>query len=181
MTKPKVENERKGNLVKHAVFTSKYHSDKLRDLSSKTKIPMTKLISIALDNEMERENAFEFDLTIPRDEEMELAYADQGGKLLTFIKNLYKGLDLTYLVMLRYDIGIPDRTIFLTVFGELLDNGIIEAYKPPTRRDGGSYPDDYSHYRIAPEKGHETARKRKNKATEYETYLKLKTKFESEE
>lgn len=159
--------------------TSKHAETKIRGVAGLRKITMSKVIAIAIDNELERDKPFEFDLTLPNsDDTIEYAYADEAGKILSFIKGLRVGAGLDILVMLRYDIGIPDKKVFLAAFKECLDNDVLESFKPKPSYGKAPLAEDYVYYRL---KGHETPRVKRNKESEYNKYMRLKKKFGKEE
>jgi hypothetical protein len=115
-------------LTKYSAMLSKYHGEKLNAHSLKTNIPLSRLICIAIDNELGREKPFEFDTTLPNEEIEDHAYADEGGRILKFLKMVQAGLSLDVLVLLRHDMGIPDKHIFLLTFGDLLRLGLVEKH-----------------------------------------------------
>ena len=168
------------NLMKHMQLrTSNFAEKKIRAIASLRKVSMSKIIAIAIDNELERDKPFEFDLTFPdTDETVEYAYANEAGKILNFIKGLRIGAGLDILTLLRYDIGVPDKVTFLAAFKECLDNDVLETFKPKPSYAKAPMSDDYVCYRM---KGHQTPRVKKNKGKRYNDYLKLKKEFGNEE
>lgn len=162
-------------------MVSYYHKDKLEKIAKIRKISVARLIAIAIDNELNNDESFKFDTSFPGDEYVPYTYADEAGKLLKFMKTLRFGAGLDVLVLLRYDIGIPNKQVFLAAFRECLELNMIESFKRPKgKRNIKIYDPDYLYYRVKSEKGYETRIKRKHRVKEYDQYQKLKKKFEGE-
>ena len=169
-------------MAKLTFFISKHHYNKIKDIAAKLSMPVSRVVCMGLDNELERENPCEYDLTLPEiDENLENAYADEGGKFLTFMKTLHSGMGLDMLVMLRYEMGVPNKTALITVFADCLEKGIIERYKPPYKVGRPEFPEDYFYYRMKRDKKTDTTKKKNKRELDYERYLILKRKFKGEE
>ena len=157
------------------VWLSHDKMDKLRKMADVKHVPMARLISYALDTYIDMGGNFEFDFSFPDEEYVEYAYADQAGKIVTYMGKLRLGMGLDSLLLCRYDIGIPDKKIFLLAFKECLEKKVVEAFPPP---DNGfnkrPYKPDYFYYRLT---GYTTGRSKKMKAKKYQTYLRLKKQF----
>lgn len=165
--------DKDGNTMERLNVKTSVHAAKLiRNLATLKKTKSSRLIAIAIDHELERDKPFDFDLTLPdNDEYLEYAHADEAGKILTWIKNT-KPTGLDVLTLLRHDIGIPDRKTFLAGFVECLKNDVIQACPAPRE-----YGDKYFYYR---EKNYKTPRQKRKKATRYEKFLRLKREFGEE-
>lgn len=105
----------------------KHQFEKLKNIVSLRHTSMTILLSLMIDKELEGDKPFDFDLTLAGEEVEEYAYAEQASKLIDFMVKYDKPLKMTSLLMLRYDIGIPDRDDFLGSFNELLVKKMIEG------------------------------------------------------
>lgn len=155
----------------------KHQFERLKNIVSLRHTSMTILLSLMIDKELEKDKPFDFDLTLAGDEVEEYAYAEQASKLIDFMVKYDKPLKMTSLLMLRYDIGIPDRGVFLGAFNELLVKKMIEGkyakgvtqgeltYKPT-----GTFAADDKY-----------GKKKAKKASDFEQYQKLKKKFEGDE
>lgn len=163
-------------LKKVQSFISQYHYNKLLYWSQETKLPMSRLLSIALDKEIEKDVPFQFDMSLPRDEYVEYAYADEAGKILNFMRSQSTGMGLDLLLLLRYDIGIPDKGVFLAAFRECFEKKMLEAYRPHAPKYAPKPDENYFHYRI-PGTSTKERKKVRKKASKYETYIKLKKEF----
>lgn len=110
---------------KQVSLISKYHKETLVRISHKRGIPVSRLVCTAIDNELLKEKIFELDLELPPANQ-EHAYDDEAGKILAFMKrHLDVPLTLDNYMLLRHDIGVPDRQLFLEAFSVLLDRGYI--------------------------------------------------------
>lgn len=169
MTKKKTDNF----MVNVSSFVSFKHRDALKSISQKREIPVSRLISFAIDNELQKENAFAFDTTLP-ESDGDFKYANEAGKFMTFMNKLKSSQGLDILMILRYDIGIPDRDVFLGAFKECLDKNLIEE----THREAvGIQADDYKFYQPT---GGLTMKRPKKQLSEFDLFLKLQKKYGEE-
>jgi hypothetical protein len=107
-------------------MTTQAHFAKLQEISKKKNIPLARLIAIAIDNEFQKENPFEFDTTLPEAGTYEeYAFANEAGMIIRFLQKMKHGAELPILLLLRNEIGVPDKTIFLAAFKEALDLDFI--------------------------------------------------------
>lgn len=167
----------KGKILERIqVFVSPYVKAKLIFFAFEKKIPIYRLIEIALDNELSKERPFDMDFSLPTDETEEYAYAEQAGKILKAMETI-GGAGLDQLVLLRHDIGIPDKLEFMYGFRECLEKGFIETYTPPANSwRKAEYPDNYKYYRLV-QHNPKTTKKVRKKASRYEQFQKLKKEF----
>lgn len=170
------------NMQRLQVWVSIYHAKELRRLSKKLKLPESRLIGFAIDNEMLEggEDAFNVDLSLPDNLE-EFAYAHEAGKILNYMKKMRVGITLDLLYINRHDLGVSDRNAFLAGFAECLKQGTIESFVVPAEnvKTGET---DILKYRARvnnPVTRKKILKKAKKKENEYEEYLKLKKKFEN--
>jgi post-segregation antitoxin (ccd killing protein) len=118
-------------LMKQAVgWISKYQHKRLEEEARKKGLPLSRLVAIAIDRELERPDAFKFDMNLPTIEYVEdgFEYADEAGKILHYLRTQKEGLSLDLLLILRHDIGVPDREIFLAAFKVCIDKDFVEKY-----------------------------------------------------
>jgi hypothetical protein len=147
--------------------------EKLQKFSQYHEMSISRLVAIAVDNELQKEKPFEFDLNVPDEKYVDMAYADEAGKILQFLK-AYGGMGVDMLMLVREDIGITDKRIFLLAFRELAQKGLIESYVPKTK--GPKF--DRAYWRAVDFS--KQVKKPKRKATKYELYQKLKKEFGEE-
>jgi len=157
-----------------------HHSEKVREISKERQISIYRLLAFAVDNELQKEIPFEFDISLPEQESLEFTYAEQGGMILDFVKTLRLGAGLDILLLLRYKIGIPDKQEFLLAFTELLNNEMLEAFVPPVKVGQFPNPEGYYYYRAKGTGPAMSVKKTRNKGARYQQYLKLQKEFKNE-
>lgn len=164
------------SMVKVTMWVSKTHGLRIRNAAEKQMMPMSRIVGLAFDAEMERNPALKYELELPSvDEYIEYAFAAEAGKVLDYIKKLPKaGLSIDLLYILRHDIGISDKEILFGAFTELIQKGFVKETEPPNV-GSYTYPEDYKYYAI-PKNAKQTKEDR-----EYQKYLKLQKKFEKNE
>jgi hypothetical protein len=164
-------------MQKLQTWVSKHVKGALMFRSMNNKIPISRLIAIALEHELEREKPFEFDVTLPDEEYVEFAYADEAGRIMSYLRGDIQGFGLDMLCLLRHDIGIPDKQTFLLAFRELVNKEMVEAYKP-TRKPLAytDHPEGYVMYRLKGENVPER-RKKRREANEFERFKRLEKKY----
>jgi len=147
--------------------------------SRKRKIPARRLISYAIEKELEREDAFEYVTELPESGMYdELTFADEGGKIFNWMM-INRPTSLDIMCLLREDIGIPNKDTLLAAIREMLDADVIETIPPIPTKYIKEFPEGFLHYALKGE-AQETAKKKRNKVNEYEKYLKLKKKYGEE-
>jgi hypothetical protein len=157
-------------------LVSPYMEKKIRQIAQEKKKTIYKLISLAIDNEMQKENPFELDLTLPN-QFSPYTFAEESEKIKSYMVNLTLGMELEYLLLMRYEMGIFDKITFLAAFKDCLDNNFIESFVPPeTRKDGTKRPEGIVYYRV---KGKRSSRAKELQQAEYARYKRLKKKFEN--
>lgn len=163
-------------MIKISSYVSKHFYHRLKTLAGERKISLVRLVSIAVDNEFQKEMPFEFDSDIPTEEYIEYAFANEAGRILTYMKSFRYGAGLDILLLLRHDMAVPDRDTFLLAFRELLEKQMVKAYKPIDKKYI-VYPEGYMHYKV---RGTDTSKQARKKSTRYEQYQKMKKEFGDE-
>lgn len=138
----------------------------------------SRLIAIALHNELKKEKPFKLPIDMPDTFYEEFKYADQAGKILNFLRKLDTGASLDLLYMLRNKIGIPDSEEFMEAWRELIEQDILKSYLPKPKYGKVNVKNPF--YTL---KGNdiEAKKKKRKKATRFERYQKLKKEFENED
>ncbi len=126
-------------------FLPKKTVEMLEEISDDRRIPVSRLIAIAVDNELDCVPKFNYPIEAPASEYVEFAYADEAAKLLEFIEKCPHGVGLDTLLLVRRDLGIEDRAIVMLAYRELLKQGLVEAFKP--LRTSFNYARDYRRIR----------------------------------
>ena len=168
------------HLTRTSTYLPKYHEMKLRKYSKSRQISIARLIAFAIDRELQMERPFEFNCELHNEEYIEYAYAEEASRILNFMKTLKIGAGLDILVLLRFGMKIPDKDIFLAAFTECLDKDMVEGFVPTAKGNRPAHPIGYLYYRV---KGMSPKDKKakKKRGSEFETYNRLKGKFEGKE
>lgn len=165
--------------IKAVGLTSNHNKELLDKIALSKKIPITRLVAIAIENELLKDNPFNYDIDTPSEEYTPLAFASEAQKILDYLGKV-SGLSLDMLCILRHDIGIPDKKLFMLAFRECLLSNFLEEFKPKMPRFVTfKYDDDYVFYRIKGS-GKKEQKEIRKKASKYETYQKLKREFKDE-
>lgn len=134
----------------------------------------SRLVGIAVFNELRRENPFEWDTTFPEDDDVvEYAYLDQAGRIMNFFKTQIRPIPLDFLLLIREDLGIPDRYEFLMGLKECLDKKMVIR---SVSKKSKYYKDGTVLYGTKEQKTSNFKKVLKN-ANEYDKYKKLEKKF----
>lgn len=102
-------------------------------------IDISTMICIALDNEMQAQNPFDptYDVT-SIEPGMPLAYADEAGKIMAFLRGFPKGCTIQTLFHCRWNYGIPDLRYMRQGLRELIEKDLVEffelQYPRPSKR-----------------------------------------------
>lgn len=168
-----------GLLERVVGLISKTRREELERYIHKHKLPLSSLVAIAIEHELERDRPFSYDTSQPPGEYKAGLYLEEAIKIAAYLTQT-SGMSLTMLTLNRHDIGIPDREKFMFGFIECLLSGKIESYNPKqSLLSKFKYDDDYMFYRIAGS-GRKAAKKVSRQARDYEKYQQLKRKFKDE-
>ena len=110
------------------VNVSQTHYKVLKAYSDDLDIPLSRLVTMAVDSELLRDNPFGYDLSIPEVDWEDYTYADEATKILDYLKVYNAPIELSFLVLLRHDIGIPDLETFMKAFAECLKYEFVLPY-----------------------------------------------------
>lgn len=167
--------------VEVKAFISNKHVEKLKFYAKRHKMPMSRLIGIAIDNEMFDSNLdekipFQLNTKLPDSDYIEYTFAHDASKIVRFLKGLKVGMSLDLLIILRHDMNIPDKSIFLEAFRECLEQNMVEFYDAPR---SVKYPEETILYRLKTNNP-TVLKKVRKKISDFEKYQKLKKKFKDE-
>lgn len=179
---------RKKNMEKITFACPMGHVLSLRKISALSDIDISKLVAIAVDNEMSKglEGRFKVDLCLPDiDDVEEFAYAHEAGKLLDFLKVLQNGTSLMMLYILRHEIGVSDKDRLLYALSDLLQRKMVEAYRPEPTKYMIEVPEDLIYYKAKFKKERKVKTRYKKKEKSFEDlekeYLQRKKELEESE
>lgn len=121
----------------------KFTWDTLRDLATERQIPLGRLVGIAVDNELVKENAFEQDLGFPEIIHVPNAYAEEASRIEKLLVKFPGGIGLDALILFRWSIGIPSRESFMLGYRELFLAKRIEHRPAKRPLPAFQYKEDY--------------------------------------
>ncbi len=112
------------------VYMSKETEKILRQIGFERNIPISRLIAIAVDNELDTEVPFNYPCELPETTYKEYLYAAEAGKIMDWLSRCPHGADVDILCLARRDMGIETRETLLEGLRELLEKDIIEVFAP---------------------------------------------------
>ena len=146
----------------------------LREASEELATPMSRLVAIALDNELDAPTAFNYPCPMPESPYVEYAYAAEAGKILRFLEKFPVGTSVDTLMLCRRDIGIESRAEFMLALRELFEKNMIEEFKPTNTKF--RYGPDYTRIRAVGVEPKELKKKRfkriEGESTRYQRVIK---------
>jgi hypothetical protein len=153
---------------------SRHNRDKLDSLVQTMRIPISRLVAIAIAKEFERgEDAFKYEYDLPDDEYVEHTFINEASKILVYMKKI-AGMSMQDLFLVRHDIGIPDGLTFRYAFRELVLQKMVETYKPKQSINSHfKYDDDVVFYRVKGS-GEKAAREQRIKLKQLDKFNRLK-------
>jgi len=185
-------NDNSGNYKKVVLHMPEHFHDLVSDVCEKRGLTFGKVFTQLIDRALiEMPDPFGYDMTLPVESEyLENTFYSEGGKLINYLKNFPSGLPLRSLIMNRHSFGVPDKAVLLIVFADCLHQGILMEHEVPVRYYYGKpirRPEGEPNYRLREfyeEDKKRMGKKRKRmtnkEVSQYDTYLKLKRRFEKE-
>ncbi len=144
LNKPRPSNDVFTPLELHLLSTGTYRI--LKGISDKIRMPISQMIAIAIDNELDAPKPFNYPIAMPESEFVEGSYFDEAKKILDFLKKRRTGMDVETLILCRRDIGVEDRETLLLGLRELLNTSLVEEFFP--RRLNSVYREGYTRIRV---------------------------------
>lgn len=103
----------------------------LKKISEERDIPISKLINYAVDNELDCDPPFNYNIQAPDIPYKEFEYSDAASKILRFMaKHFPLGTGLDMLVLCRRDFGVENKTAVILGYRELMQKEMIEEFYP---------------------------------------------------
>jgi len=133
-----METKRKEKTLSATGGVSLIQYEKLSNFCKMYNTYISRLVGIAIHNELEKDQPFKLDLTLPDlNNYVPNAFAEQAGKILHYLKDSEINFSLEMLYLVRDDIGILDKEEFLGGLKTCLDAGILETfiYNPRIKED----------------------------------------------
>lgn len=127
-------------------FAPKSLTKLLRHTSIQKDIPMSKLVSIAIDHEMERLDGFDQLLVKAQSEFKKNDYAQEAVRIFEFLKKFPGGTGIDTLWLFRREFGIKDKEIFMLAYRELIYSEMVEEFYPQNSKF--KYPKTYRYVKI---------------------------------
>lgn len=125
----KKEDERYKNLTSVKIYTSKATLQKLKDLAKKTKSNISRMCAIAIDNEFDTEEPFNYPCEISTEPYTEYEYASEAQKLYDFFLSFdHRGVHIIIPMLSRRDLGIESRETLMGALRELLEKSMVEKF-----------------------------------------------------
>lgn len=113
-------------LIGHTTYLQRWHVKQLEEYAKKRGVMLSRLISLAIENELKRDNPFEYSCKLPdKTGALPHTYADEVGKICKYMRRVGSTMDLDVWHMCRHEIGVPDSETFLLAFREAIDDGLI--------------------------------------------------------
>lgn len=136
------------NAFQHVkLYMSKATYEMLRIRSNAKGIPISKLVQVAIDNELDAPAPFSFLCEMPTQTFIENAYIDEAQKLAKYLIKFPSGTGRDQLMLMRRDIGIPNKETFMLAYRELLEANVIEEVGVP-KSSKFKYPMGYKYARL---------------------------------
>lgn len=150
---------------KYHTTVGEYHSKKLEEYAKKLKLPMSRLIALAIDNELSRKEPFKgLDMTLYKDVE-EYAYSGQAQRIVDYMSKTKLPMTIDFLYSVRRDMGLTTLEDVVGGFSELMRAQLLVEVSPAfikVPKGGNKY------YKLWDGKDEEKA------AKEYAKYIRLK-------
>lgn len=133
-------------LISVSASISKSTLAALRLRSKELNLPVSKLIGISIDNELECQPSFNYPCELP-EHYVEGEYSVQSKMLFNYLVKFPLGAGLDTIVMCRRDAGLTDKKDVFGGMKELVEKNLVEVYYPANSHF--KYPLEYRYYRIA--------------------------------
>lgn len=102
----------------------------LQDVSLQRNIPVSRLIAIAIDNELDTPYPFNFPCEAPKDKYHEYMYLKEANKIAEFVAQFPQGIGIDTIMLCRRALQIPDRDTVMCAIRELIQKEMAEEFKP---------------------------------------------------
>ena len=156
--------------IQLSTHVSEFHMKRLSEISKARNIPKSRLLTIAIDKELQKDRPFQLELGVVSAKSNEM----HQGLLINYMKDCSYHLGKDTLCLYRHDIGIEDKADILKALEDLIKSGIVETYKKPKIHGRPEEAPNYLCYRLA-----KSLTIEKDKEKRRKQYEKLKKEFEN--
>lgn len=108
---------------------------------------VNRLACIAIDNELDQSNAFNYPIDFPDTPYVEFAYSSEAIKMLDYLRKFPNGIQVKFLILDRRAYTVPDRDTALHAYRELFNTKMVEEFAP-TSHFGRTLPSNIRYTRI---------------------------------
>ena len=143
--KPNPDNQM---LVKEQIYISPTTRAILKSKSSELGIPLSRLVAIAIDNELDSKSPFNYPCQLPESPYIEDAFLNESHEIYKWLDKFKHGIGRDTLMLCRRDIGILSRSDLLHGLRELIQQNLIEEYRPLATKF--NHAPDYKYFRTMP-------------------------------
>lgn len=116
--------------------------------SEESGLPISRLIAIAIDNELDSPSPFTYLCSWPINEYIEYAYVEEAQKIYQYLLKFPSGIGRDLLMLHRRDIGVTNRNDLMLALRELLEKDMIEEIPVPKNAKFKKYKKDYKYIRL---------------------------------
>ena len=141
------DSEESDMYTKVTMYMPKTIFEEVKALAEEKRLPVSKLLTFAADNELDQQQPFAYNDEWPQAPYIEDKFVEQASKVLKIIRKVPGGLSRDALLLLRREVGLS-RIDVLEGLRELLEKNIVQEYKNPKSKF--KYGGEYFHYRIMP-------------------------------
>lgn len=165
--------------VKIQVYVPRSVHKILKEKSDEMKLPISRICAIAIDNELDSPAPFTYPCVLPKSDYIPQAYIGEAGKISRFLLKFPYGIGRDGLMLLRRDIGIPNREQLMLGYRELLEIDYIEEIKQPLRSKF-NYGPDYLYTKLVDVEIPKISRNKARKLRDSKTKMILDAEAERE-
>lgn len=161
-----------GHFTGIKIFLPKEQFLALREFAENDGLPISALISYAIDNELETAQPFLYDVSDPNTVFVENAYIGEANKIIEFLKDFPQGLGRDKLLLFRKTIGIPDKLQLMLGLREGIKAGMLIQTTRKQSFNRFNYSEGYHFIRLADDvPNHKALEREKRRLVEKEERL----------
>lgn len=103
------------------------------DIARDTRIPISRLVAYAIDNELDCKPPFNYPITMPTTDYVPNLYNKEALAIFNFLKQYPKGQPMDSMILLRRNYGIEERYKVMEGIRELLYQEMVKIFKSDDR------------------------------------------------